>query len=296
MSATLVWDSETTSVVERLAKASIDEYYNPYRTFDWPDSIQSDVLWMSPRLMTVHGTKAAASLSEQQLRGLSQWESIHFVSLNVHVIRELLMEVVRRIHTPGFEVPTSFFHHFIGEENEHMWFFAEFCLRYGRKLYANRAMSFSELQHSPLLEAFLVFSRILIFEQIVDYFNSTMASDEALPDVIRAINRIHHQDESRHIAFGCQLVRGLFENLDRHGDPADIAFARDYLERYIGASLTQLYNVEVYRDAGIPDPYKFRAALLADPARQTEHARITARTRAFYKRIGVFSDPPRSQV
>ena len=41
---------------------------------------------------------------------------------------ELLIEVMRRLHTPGYEIPTPYFHHFIGEENEHMWFFAEFCL------------------------------------------------------------------------------------------------------------------------------------------------------------------------
>lgn len=131
MSATLMWDSETTSVIERLAKASVDDYYNPYRTFTWPESIVSDVFWMSPRLMTIEGTKAGAALTEDQRRELSRWESINFYSLNVHGIRELLTEVVRRIHSPGFEVPTPFFHHFIGEENEHMWFFAEFCLRYG---------------------------------------------------------------------------------------------------------------------------------------------------------------------
>ncbi|MBV1849544.1 diiron oxygenase [Catellatospora tritici] len=295
MSAALVWDSEIASVVERLTKASIDDYYNPYRAFDWPESIPSGSLWMSSSLMTVHGSKAAASLSEEQLRELSRWESIHFYSLNVHGIRELLMEVVRRIHTPGFEVPTPFFHHFLGEENEHMWFFAEFCLRYGGKLYADRALPFSEREQSPLLDSFLVFSRILIFEQIVDYYNSTMAADEQLPEVIRAINRVHHQDESRHIAFGCQLVRALYANLKKHGDQDELAFAKDYLQRYLNTSLAKLYSVDVYRDAGIPDPYGFRAALLADPARLPEHDRITARTRAFYRRIGVFSDQPASR-
>lgn len=171
-----------------------------------------------------------------------------------------------------------------------MWFFAEFCLRYGKKLYADRAMPFPEQDHSPLLGTFLVFSRILVFEQIVDHFNKTMAADATLPEVIRSINRVHHQDESRHIAFGCQLVNALFGNLKRHGAEADITFARDYLERYITASVTQLYSVDVYRDAGIPDPYKFRLALLADPSRPAAHERITARTRAFYQRIGLFSD------
>src|SRR5262249_31656512 len=149
-----------------------------------------------------------------------------------------------------------------------------------KKLYADRAMPFPEREQSPLVGTFLVFSRILIFEQIVDYYNSAMAADETLPELIQAINRVHHQDESRHIAFGCQLVSALFSNLKKHGDPAEIAFARDYLERYISASLAQLYSVDVYRDTGIPDAFTFRAALLADAARSPEHERITARARA----------------
>ncbi|GIG56010.1 hypothetical protein Lfu02_03820 [Longispora fulva] len=295
MSETLTWDSETTAAVERLAKASVDDYYNPYQAFDWPAEIPSDAMWMSPQLLTVHGTDAAAELSQQQLRDLSRWESIHFYSLNVHGIRELLTEVIRRIHTPGFEVPTPFFHHFVGEENEHMWFFAEFCLRYG-KLYPDRSMPFPDQEQSQTLANFLVFSRVLIFEQIVDYFNSTMAADKSLPDTIRAINRIHHQDESRHIAFGCQLVRGLFDNLrkqaDSRGDYAEIDFAQEYVDRYIATSLAQLYSVDVYRDAGIAEPHKFRARLVADPARRREHDRVTARTRSFYQRIGLFESTP----
>lgn len=287
MSTAIAWDVETAAAVERLAKASVDDYYNPYQTFDWPESIPVDAMWMTPHLMTVHGTAAAAELDGNQLRELSKWESVNFYSLNVHGIRELLLEVVRRIHTPGFEVPTPFFHHFLGEENEHMWFFAEFCLRYGGKLYADRAMPFPEQGSSPLVDNFIVFSRILIFEQIVDYFNSTMAADETLPETIRAINRIHHQDESRHIAFGCQLVRGLWENVTKNCSVEEIESARAYVERYLNASIAQLYSVDAYRDAGIPEPYKFRTKVMADPARQDQHNRITARTKAFYKRIGV---------
>ncbi|MEU9366208.1 diiron oxygenase [Streptomyces avermitilis] len=133
MSVSTVWDSEMAAAVERLARASVDDYYNPYQKFEWPDAIPQDAMWMSPHLLTVHGTAEADGLTSEQLRELSRWESIHFYSLNVHGIRELLLEVVQRIHTPGFEVPTPFFHHFLGEENEHMWFFAEFCLRYGKK-------------------------------------------------------------------------------------------------------------------------------------------------------------------
>ncbi|AXI81101.1 diiron oxygenase [Peterkaempfera bronchialis] len=284
-----VWDEEVSTAVKRLTAAAENDYYNPYQTFDWPDAIPADAQWMSTDLMTVHGTPAAEELSREQYLALAKWESVNFYSLNVHGIRELMQEVVRRIHAPGYEIPTPFFHHFLGEENEHMWFFAEFCLRYGGKLYPNRAMAFPTEGQSALLDNFIVFSRILIFEQIVDHFNSRMAADTALPDTIRAINRVHHQDESRHIAFGAQLVRALWERLREAGDDRELAAARQYVEKYITASVQQLYSVDVYRDAGIPDPFAFRSRLLADPGRRPVHASITQRTDAFYRRIGLLS-------
>ncbi|MFF9351863.1 diiron oxygenase [Streptomyces sp. NPDC014734] len=282
-----VWDEEVAAAVTRLTAAAENEYYNPYQTFDWPDSIPDGALWMSQELITVHGTEAAAELTHEQYLALSKWESINFYSLNVHGIRELMQEVVRRIHAPGYEIPTPFFHHFLGEENEHMWFFAEFCLRYGGKLFPDRSMAFPGERQSPMLDNFTVFSRILIFEQIVDHFNSRMAADTALPETIRAINRVHHQDESRHIAFGAQLVRALWERLLDAGDEQEITGARRYIEKYIAASVNQLYSVDAYRDAGIPDPFGFRARVMADPARRTAHEAIASRTNAFYRRIGV---------
>ena len=286
--AAAVWDEEVATAVSRLTAAAENDYYNPYQTFDWPERIPDGALWMSEDLLSVHGTAAAAELDREQYLALTKWESINFYSLNVHGIRELMQEVVQRIHAPGYEIPTPFFHHFLGEENEHMWFFAEFCLRYGGKLFANRAMAFPAEKHSALLDNFIVFSRILVFEQIVDHFNSRMAADTALPETIRAINRVHHQDESRHIAFGAQLVRALWERLREAGDEAELAAARQYVEKYIATSIQQLYSVDAYRDAGIPDPFTFRTRVLADPARQAVHASITSRTDAFYRRIGLF--------
>ena len=285
-----VWDEEVATAVRRLTAAAENDYYNPYQTFDWPERIPEGALWMSEDLLTVHGTAAAAELDRDQYLALTKWESINFYSLNVHGIRELLQEVVQRIHAPGYEIPTPFFHHFLGEENEHMWFFAEFCLRYGGKLFPNRAMAFPAEKHSALLDNFIVFSRILIFEQIVDHFNSRMAADQALPETIRAINRVHHQDESRHIAFGAQLVRALWERLREAGDDRELTIARQYVEKYIATSIQQFYSVDAYRDAGIPEPFAFRSRVIADPARQAVHTSITARTDAFYRRIGLF-DP-----
>jgi len=281
-------ETELSSVVDRLSAAAEADYYNPYKRFVWPNLLDVDGYWMSPELMTVHGTAAAAELDEATLHALSKWESGHFYSLNVHGIRELLIEVVRRIHTSGFEVPTKFFHHFVGEENEHMWFFAEFCLRYLGKIYPNRGIAFSEPE-SPLVQNFVVFSRILIFEEIVDYFNSRIGSDQRIHPTIRDLNRIHHEDESRHIAFGRQLVTLAFQKVCDEGNDSDPEFCRDYTRRFLDSSVTGLYNPHVYRDAGIVEPLAFRRRVLADPARVTAHEAMTKRTTSFFYRIGAMA-------
>lgn len=278
------------TILNRIIDMSVDDYYNPYKTFDWPETLPEEQWWMSPELMTVHGTQIAEQLPEATLMRLSKWESIHFYSLNVHGIRELLLEVVRRVHTPGFDgIQSEFFHHFIGEENEHMWFFATFCLKYGQKIYPDKKLALVIGDHDADVESFLVFSRILIFEEIVDYFNYRIGRDERLHPIIRQVNSIHHQDESRHIAFGRETVKHLWGKLCETHTQDQLDQVRGYLERYIQASVESLYNPAAYRDAGVPDPYQVRRELLADPVRHEANRKYLKRTIDFYVNSGILT-------
>ncbi|MFF5472387.1 diiron oxygenase [Streptomyces achromogenes] len=269
------------------AKASSD-YYNPYTTFDWPPALPGDEYWFSPELLSVHGTEYADELSDEQLCALSRWESVNFYSLNVHGIRELLIEVMRRVHTPGFEVPSEFFHHFVGEENEHMWFFATFCLKYGGRIYPDKKLRLPSAGQDPALENFLVFARILVFEQIVDHYNVRLAADTRLHPTVRQLNRIHHQDESRHIAFGVRLVRLLWERLTEAGLGEDVRRTTGrYLSEYLRATMASFYSPAAYRDAGLAAGFDLRKRLLDHPARQAAHAQVLHKTTDFLNRIGV---------
>ncbi|MFI9119541.1 diiron oxygenase [Streptomyces bikiniensis] len=274
-------------ILDRLATKSIDDYYNPYRLFEWPERLPEDMWWMSPELTTTYGTEWAEKLTPQQLHTLSKHESINFYSLNVHGIRELLIEVVNRIHTAGFETPSEFFHHFIGEENEHMWFFAEFCLRYGGRIYRQPAGGAETAAPSDKIQSLLVFARILIFEELVDHFNSAMAEDERLHETIRGINRIHHQDESRHIAFGRELVNLLHQDLRQTATEEELDQVSAYLRRYMKHSFESLYHPQVYRDAGLERPHELRRALLESPARAEAELRTFRKTAKYLEKTGI---------
>lgn len=268
---------------------SVDDYYNPYRMFEWPETLPEDQLWMSRDLLSVYGTPVMDTLDEEQVRRLSMWESVNFYSLNVHGIRELLTEVVNRVHMPGFEVPSEFFHHFIGEENEHMWFFAEFCRRYGRKIYYFPRIKLTA-PADEAVENFLVFARILLFEEIVDHYNMRMAEDESLHETVRQINRIHHRDESRHIAFGRELVSLLWGRLAGRLHATELAAIRDYLLSYFRFSLHSFYSLDAYEDAGIPDPLAFRRRLIESPERARAHERIARKPLSFLRKAGIFEE------
>ncbi|MUM18785.1 diiron oxygenase [Mycobacterium sp. CBMA271] len=285
-----VGNDRIASLLGRLSEKSVEDYYNPFTHFDWAESLPDDVYWMTPELLSVAGTEAANEITAEDIQKLSKWESINFYSMNVHGIRELIMEVVRRIHMPGFELPSEFFHHFIGEENEHMWFFSEFCLRYGKKIYPTLQAPVPS-SGSPALANLLVFARILIFEEVVDHYNVTMASDGNLHPTIREVNRVHHKDESRHIAFGRELVASLFADAKEKLDEAERANLETYLKRYLLSILNSFSNPRAYRDAGLTWLTGRRSEIIASSERRAAYRHIARKPLTFLVREGLISDP-----
>ncbi|GAB2620174.1 hypothetical protein GCM10027168_60300 [Streptomyces capparidis] len=293
--AVLQADEQLQSILDRLVTMSERDYYDPYKLFQWPDTLPEDQYWMSPELMSVHGTEVAESFTERQMWAISKWESVNFYSLNVDGIRELITEIIARIHTKDFAVSSEYFHHMIGEENEHMWFFATFCLKYGGKVYPDKGVQL-EMRSEGEAAHFLVFARLLLFEEIVDFFNKKMGEDERLHPTIRQINAIHHQDESRHVAFGRQIVSLLHRQLREKLGTEELAELELYLKRYLRKSVDGLVNPHAFRDAGIPDPYRVRNQVLADPAFHELERRMLKRSMSFLVSEGIFTDDtlPRS--
>lgn len=270
----------------RLIDLSINHKTNPFADIKWPDAIPEDRLWMPKHLMTVYGTKAAEALSEDDWLRLSKWESIWFYSFNVHGERHLLRDVLDCMHTQGYEDISEYMHHFVCEENNHSWFFSNFCTRYGGKVYFDKRVQFQAETPSQSVQAFLIFARILILEEMLDYYNVAIEKDECIPDIIRQLNRLHHFEEARHMAFGRMLVADLFETVVETGTSEDITACKSYLQRYINWCLESLYYPQMYRDAKISEAYAFRNMVMLDPARQIHHDMLTARIKTFLTKIG----------
>lgn len=274
------------SVLKKLTESSIEHDYDPRRRFAWPDALDADVWLMPPDLLSVHDTPMMDALDGRTLRALSKWESMNFYSLTLHGERELIMVISRHIHTGGFEAPSDFFHRFIGEENYHMWFFSEFCRRYGR-IYPDATVQVSTDDLRPELDVFLAFLRILIFEEIGDCFNIRMGGDTRLPPIVQALNSAHHADESRHIATGRQVAKHLYGMLRESLSREEEQSLADHLREYVAFTLQSFYNPKMYADAGIRDCYGFRRDLLQQPARRKRHEMLLNRSTAFLRTSGI---------
>jgi len=131
---------------------------------------------------------------------------------------------------------------------------------------------------------------LLIFEEIVDVFNQRMGTDERLHPTIRQINALHHQDESRHIAFGRQAVALLHAELRRTLTENQLELLEHYLKQYMRASVDGLVNASVFRDAGLPEPYAIRRDILADPAHEDYTRMVLRRSLGFLVREKIFAD------
>ncbi|MDF3290288.1 diiron oxygenase [Streptomyces silvisoli] len=275
------------AVAGRLSTLARQQRYNVHEEFRWPQSLPSDAYWMSPELTTCYGTSVWDRLSEPERLRLSQAEAVNFFSLNVHLIRGLIGEVADRIYTTRYPGLSEFFHDFIHEENEHMWFFARFCELYGGKVYPTRAVSSHASAGHEAIQDVVVFGRILIAEELCDVFNARMATDDRLPEIARRINAVHHQDESRHIAFGRQMMTALLQEAREQAAPSELEAAGAYLFRYISACVRSFYNPSAYADAGLPTPLELRGEVLNHPYRSTFHREILGRTCKFLARIGL---------
>ncbi|MEU7935364.1 diiron oxygenase [Micromonospora echinofusca] len=278
------------TVAARLSDQARDQRYHVFDIFDWPAELPADQFWMSPELTTCYGTAVWDRLSDAERMRLTQAEAVNFFSLNVHLIRELIGEVAGRIYDTRYPGLSEFFHDFIHEENEHMWFFAQFCNRYGGKVYKTKRVAGNAVEGNPAIRDVVIFGRILIAEELCDYYNAKMATDTRLPEIAQRINAVHHQDESRHIAFGRQMMRALYEEATQSATPEEVSRAGTYLSRYVSSCLRAFYHPAVYADAALPGAKQIRSELLDDPYRQEFHRSVMHKTSRFFGRMGLFTE------
>lgn len=260
-------DNRLAAVATRLSELSAEDAANPRRPLPWPAQIAAEAWCMSPELISIFGTPAWDALDEAARRRLSFLECTNFFALNIHGERALLEGIARRLYARDLAPHAHYLHHFLAEENQHMTWFGGFCHRYAGKIYPDRKLVIPR-DHAPGEEDVLFFARALVFELIVDGYNQRMAKDGRLHPLVCEINRRHHEDESRHLAFGRLVVEDLWTRHAPNWSEDTREGVRRYMASYLEATWREYYNPDVYRDAGLDAPYQLaRDAFAAAPAR-----------------------------
>ncbi len=278
-------------LVDRLCDASQKQFANPY-TLAWPDALDPEQWCTSPELISLYGTEAFDALNEPQQKRLSFFEAVNFFSLNIHGEKPLVEGLAHRLYRSDSREICAYLHHFLDEENKHMVYFGGFCERYAGKIYPDKKAAFPR-EYAPGEEDMLFFAKVMIFEELVDVYNLRMSTDERLVPIARQINLLHHRDEARHLVFGRQVVKTLFDRYAPAWSSETLTGVRGYLAAYLTATWKEYYNPEVYRDAGIAgDPYELHQQAFGHPTCRAHRRAVSAGCVRYLLANGILEQEP----
>jgi P-aminobenzoate N-oxygenase AurF len=284
---------ETASeLASRLTYASRRKLWDVYNAFTWPAALVEDAWYMPPELLSIYGTAAYDALDDAQRRRLSLFEIGNFFSLVLQGERPLVQGLVDRLYSrKNTKQITEYLHHFVDEENKHMVMFGEFCYRYIGKVYPEKKISLPR-EYAKGEEEVAFFCKVMVVEELGDYYNLAIEKDERVDPMVRELNRVHHRDEARHLSFGRLYLAELFEQHRPNWSDEQLAGFRAWLVEYLKASWGDYYNPTMYRDAGLADGYELRQRALTHPACAAQRQRASAKLVAYFIKTGLLAQEP----
>jgi hypothetical protein len=286
--------STLTTIAARLTDASL-RAAGTHRAPHMPDAVDLDQWFMSPELISLYGTPWWDRLDEMQRRRLSRAEAINFFSLNIHGEAALLAGLESRDRTGEPAAVTAYLEHLIAEERVHSTWFREACAALQGDVLPARTVTFPR-DHAPGEATFLLFARIVIFEEIVDVYNAAMARDPRLAPLARDVNAAHHADERRHLAFGRRLLAELWQTWSARWDEPVVAGIRAHLRGYLTATWRNYYSPDAYAECGFSDPASLAREVWEHPAAQAHRSRCSTRCLHLLDVAGIVPDPLRRFV
>lgn len=276
-------------LTDRLCQVSQKHFIDPFSRLEWPESLDRDQWFMSPELISLYGTEHFDSMKEEEQQLLSFFEIVNFFSINIHGERLLIEGLAKRLYRKHTEIVSPYLHHFLDEENKHMFYFGRFCNQYAGKVYPEKKLKV-ERDYADGEEEFLFFARAMLFEEMVDFYNQRMAKDQQLVPISREINWLHHFEEARHLSFGRRLVEELHATHAGTWQPDVEQRIADELVQFLEATWKEFFNPEVYKDAGLPDAYALRREVLEDDTIAARRATFCTRCARTLLKIGLLTE------
>ncbi len=285
--------ANSTELAPRLSDASVRKIWDVYSAFDWPESLDPEAEWyMSPELISIYGTEVYEALSETQQKRLSFYEVANLFSFVLYGERPLISGLMNRMYRKNTHgVVTEYLHHFVDEENKHMIMFGMFCNRYAGRIYPEKKVVLPR-EYAKGEEDVAFFCKVLIVEELGDFYNLKMMSDTTINPLVARINKVHHIDEARHLSFGREFLRELAEeSLEGWSEQETVSF-QTWLANYLASCWGDFYNPAVYKDAGLEDGYGVRKMALDHTVCAEFRERASEKLVDYFLEVGLLTKRP----
>lgn len=284
--------SRTNALAERLSALSRERFYDVYEQFEWPERLDPDSFSMSPEITTLCGTPVWSALTDEQKWRLTITETATLFSNTLNgekvLVAGLASQLYSKAATPEI---TDYLHHFLDEENKHMIMFGVFCRKYVGRVYPDKRLAMPA-RYAPGEELLRFYTLAMVVEAYGDYYNVRVMGDDRCNPLVRAISRVHHVDEARHIAFDKAYLAELAAEHMPGWDDATRKSFQDWLAGFMKANWLTFYNPAAYRDAGIEDPYEAQKIALAAPEQKALREKVTANVASFFLQTGLIAELP----
>jgi hypothetical protein len=284
--------SRTNALAERLSALSRERFYDVYQQFEWPDRLDPDSFSMSPEITTLSDTPVWSALTDEQKWRLTITETATLFSNTLNgekvLVAGLASQLYSKAATPEI---TDYLHHFLDEENKHMIMFGVFCRKYVGRVYPDKRLAMPA-KYAPGEELLRFYTLAMVVEAYGDYFNVRVMNDDRCNPLVRAISRVHHVDEARHIAFDKAYLAELAAEHMPGWDDATRTNFQTWLAGFMKANWLTFYNPAAYHDAGIENPYEVQKIAMAAPGQKALREKVTASVANFFLQTGLVAELP----
>jgi hypothetical protein len=136
------------------------------------------------------------------------------------------------------------------------------------------------------------FCKVLIVEELGDFYNLAMMTNDTIHPLVAQINKIHHVDEARHLSFGREFLSELATEHCGDWSAEETRTFQTWLVEYLKSSWGDFYNPAVYKDAGLTDGYKVRTMALGHPTCLAFREQVSEKLVNYFLDVGLLSERP----
>ncbi len=260
-----------TQTAHQLAEASLKRMNDAFLRVNYEDSLDDNFWQMPEEYLSIYFEPEYKELDEATKKRLSLLEMTNYFSINIHGEQSLIAEFEKRLYKgrsacEDFD-SSRYMQHFIHEENSHTFMLAEYCHRYYGSVMKVKTMEIEREAHSFDAGELLLYARTQMLENFLVFMNKHIASNDSCGSTARQCNKVHMQDEVRHIAWDRAAMAYYKKRLIAAGKSSEIQDVISAVTDYQETAFRLLHNPKIYKEIGIVDPIEIASRARSNPLR-----------------------------